>query len=142
MSKEKNENNILDFKSTMQELIKEDKPEISQEEEIKAYTGEEDILQKRKLKGSSSADEEETVEDEEHLKRLKNIKVKKDISGGKSSKVKNIQDKENTKIEVQDNDAKEEINKSDMTKEDIINQMREKVLDSKLQGNQERSREE
>ena len=49
MRKEKNENNILDFKSTMEALIEEEKPEVTQEEAIRSYKGE-DVFLKKKIK--------------------------------------------------------------------------------------------
>lgn len=150
MRKEKNENNILDFKSTMEALIEEEKPEVTQEEAIRSYKGEDVFLKKKNKK---SSDDETDIEEEEHLKRvkkellesldrvnilakkifdekgekdsLKNIKVRKGAAGGKGTKTQDIE----------------------KNKEEIISQMREKVHDSKLQESQmqdeqERSREE
>lgn len=166
MGKEKNENNVLDFKSTFEDFLQEEKPEVSQEDAIRAYAGEGDFLKKKK-NGNLSGSDDDTLEDEEHLKRLKkellesldrvnelakkifgekgekdklkDIKVKNSVAGGKGSQIKSIEENEisNDGKTIAQNEST--LNSS---KEDIINQMREKVQDSKLIDEQERSREE
>ena len=57
MENENNDGNTLDFKGTMKEIFEEEKPEMSQEEAIKAYK------ETKPKKGNS--------EETEHLKRVK-----------------------------------------------------------------------
>ena len=114
--KEQNKNEeekVVDLKETLADFVKEDLPELTQEEAIKAYRAD-DTIRPVKKKKSASSDEEEN-EDDEHLKRvkkelleslervdelakklfdekdkskenLKNIKVKKASSGGGKGK--------------------------------------------------------
>ena len=60
MDEEKSEEKIIDFKGTLEQFIKPDEPEMSQEEAIMKF-GE-------KKKASS---EEDSTEEQEHLKRVK-----------------------------------------------------------------------
>lgn len=62
MSEEKNEEKILDFKGTLEQFVKADEPEMTQEEAIMKY-GE------KKTSGESS--DGENSEEQEHLKRVK-----------------------------------------------------------------------
>ena len=62
------EEKLTDLKGTLESIIEEEGPELSQEDAIKAYKGENVTRHKRK-KNSTSDDED--VEDDEHLKRLK-----------------------------------------------------------------------
>lgn len=64
MENENNDGNTLDFKGTMKEIFEEEKPEISQEEAIKAY-------KETKTKKGSSNDDDQNSEETEHLKRVK-----------------------------------------------------------------------
>ena len=64
MENENNDGNTLDFKGTMKEIFEEEKPEISQEEAIKAY-------KETKPKKGSSNDDDQNSEETEHLKRVK-----------------------------------------------------------------------
>lgn len=64
MENENNDGNTLDFKGTMKEIFEEEKPEISQEEAIKAY-------KEIKPKKGSSNDDDQNSEETEHLKRVK-----------------------------------------------------------------------
>lgn len=59
-----NDGNTLDFKGTMKEIFEEEKPEMSQEEAIKAY-------KETKTKKGSSNDDDQNSEETEHLKRVK-----------------------------------------------------------------------
>ena len=71
---EQNENDNekkIDIKETLADFVKEDRPELSQIDAIKAYreiNGKEVIYTKTNKKNDS---EDETVEDDEHLKRVK-----------------------------------------------------------------------
>lgn len=107
------EEKVINFKETLHDFVKAEEPELSQVEAIKAYKEDDTIRVTKKRKSNSSDDEEN--EDDEHLKRvkkelldslarvevlakktfeekekakenLKNIKVKKSSSGGKSPK--------------------------------------------------------
>ena len=60
------EEKLIDLKGTIESLVEGETPELSQEEAIKAYKGEE---KSKKRKTSSSEDDD--VEDDEYLKRLK-----------------------------------------------------------------------
>ncbi len=62
------EEKLIDLKGTLESIIEGEGPELSQEDAIKAYKGENVTRHKRK-KNSTSDDED--VEDDEHLKRLK-----------------------------------------------------------------------
>lgn len=64
MENENNDENTLDFKGTMKEIFEEEKPEMSQEEAIKAY-------KETKTKKGSSNDDDQNSEETEHLKRVK-----------------------------------------------------------------------
>lgn len=64
MENENNDGNTLDFKGTMKEIFEEEKPEMSQEEAIKAY-------KETKTKKCSSNDDDQNSEETEHLKRVK-----------------------------------------------------------------------
>lgn len=64
MEIENNDGNTLDFKGTMKEIFEEEKPEMSQEEAIKAY-------KETKTKKGSSNDDDQNSEETEHLKRVK-----------------------------------------------------------------------
>ena len=64
MENENNDGNTLDFKGTMKEIFEEEKPEMSQEEAIKAY-------KETKPKKGSSDDDDQNSEETEHLKRVK-----------------------------------------------------------------------
>ena len=62
------EEKVVDIKGTLENFIEEEKPELSQEEAIKAYKGENDNVIKKNKKKSTSDDEEE---EDEYLKKLK-----------------------------------------------------------------------
>ena len=65
--KDENEEKIKDIKGTLESFVEGEKPEISQEEEIKAYKEGPQKPKKRK----TESDDEDFDEDDEHLKRLK-----------------------------------------------------------------------
>ena len=65
--KEENEEKLTDIKGTLESFVEGEKPEISQEEEIKAYKEGPQKPKKRKKK----SDDEDSDEDDEYLKRLK-----------------------------------------------------------------------
>lgn len=63
MSEKNNEEKLIDIKGTLEQFVKPDEPEMSQEEAIMKY--EEDV------KKASTSDESENTEEQEHLKRIK-----------------------------------------------------------------------
>ena len=65
--KDENEEKLTDIKGTLESFVEGEKPEISQEEEIKAYKEGPQKPKKRKNK----SDDEDSDEDDEYLKRLK-----------------------------------------------------------------------
>lgn len=69
MQDDENDEKKIDIKGTLESFIEEEKPELSQEEAIKAYKGEN--IRKKKTSNSGDDDTDEENEDEEHLKRLK-----------------------------------------------------------------------
>ena len=94
------EEKLTDIKATIESIVEGEGPELSQEDAIKAYKGENITRHKRK-KNSASDDEDE---DDEHLKRLKQEllaslekvnKLAKQLFGEKQSlNVKNLKVKE------------------------------------------------
>ena len=65
--KDENEEKLTDIKGTLESFVEGEKPEISQEEEIKAYKEGPQKPKKRK----KPSDDEDFDEDDEYLKRLK-----------------------------------------------------------------------
>ncbi len=63
------EEKLTDLKATIESMVEGEGPELSQEDEIKAYKGE--GSQKPKKRKKTSSDEDDETEDDEHLKRLK-----------------------------------------------------------------------
>lgn len=128
---EKNEK-IIDIKGTLEDFIEEEKPELSQEEAIKAYKEGKIIKYSNNKKGSQ--DEEDENEDDEHLKRIKKALLeslkrvdtmeKKIFEEKGKENIKNIKVKSKSK----END-----------KEKVIEQMRQKMKEEEEKG---RSREE
>ena len=129
--KEKSEK-LIDIKGTLEDFIEEEKPELSQEEAIKAYKEGEIIKYSNNKKGSQ--DEEDENEDDEHLKRIKKALLeslkrvdtmeKKIFEEKGKENIKNIKVKSKSK----END-----------KEKVIEQMRQKMKEEEEKG---RSREE
>ena len=68
MSKEKNQESNIEIRKTFSNLIKEEEPEMTQEEAIMKY---EEPISIKKNKNNSSSDTDETTEDTEHLNRIK-----------------------------------------------------------------------
>ena len=62
------ENKVVDFKQTLGEFVKEDMPEISQEDAIRQYK---EVKGKEIIKPKKKHSEDEENEDDEHLKRVK-----------------------------------------------------------------------
>lgn len=121
--KEKNEEEkIIDIKGTLEEFIEEEKPELSQEEAIKAYKNGDIIEYPKKKKKSSSEDEEEN-EDDEHLKRVKKeLLASLERVNILEKKIFAEKDKENIKdIKIKTGTQKSK------NREQVIEQMREKV---------------
>ena len=119
-NKEESKEKIIDLKGTLEEFIEEEKPELSQEEAIKAYK-EGDIIEYKRQKKDSS-DEEEN-EDDEHLKRVDTME-KKIFEEKEKDTIKNI------KVKSGSQKAKD--------KEKVIEQMRQKMQEEEEKG---RSRE-
>lgn len=65
---EKDEEKLADVKGTLKDFIKEEKPELSQEEAIREYKEKDGIEITARRKKSSEDDEQE---DDDHLKRVK-----------------------------------------------------------------------
>ena len=126
---EKNEK-IIDIKGTFEDFIEEEKPELSQEEAIKAYKKGDVIEYPNKKKKT----EDEEAEDDEHLKRVKkelleslkrvDILEKKIFEEKDKDKMKNIKVKSRSQKEK--------------NREQVIEQKRQKMQEDDEKG---RSRE-
>ena len=126
---EKNEK-IIDIKGTFEDFIEEEKPELSQEEAIKAYKKGDVIEYPNKKK----KEEDEEAEDDEHLKRVKkelleslkrvDILEKKIFEEKDKDKMKNIKVKSRSQKEK--------------NREQVIEQKRQKMQEDDEKG---RSRE-
>ena len=129
-NKQENNEKIIDIKGTFEDFIEEEKPELSQEEAIKAYKKGDVIEYPNKKK--KEADEE--AEDDEHLKRVKkelleslkrvDILEKKIFEEKDKDKMKNIKVKSRSQKEK--------------NREQVIEQMRQKMQEDDEKG---RSRE-
>ena len=120
--KEKNEEEKrIDIKGTLEEFIEEEKPELSQEDAIKAYKNN-DIIEYPKKKKKASDDEEEN-EDDEHLKRVKKeLLASLERVNTLEKKIFAEKDKENLKdIKIKSGSQKSK------NREQVIEQMRAKV---------------
>lgn len=134
---EKNEK-IIDIKGTLEDFIEEEKPELSQEEAIKAYKEGDIIAYPKKRKNASS--EEDENEDDEHLKRVKKALLEslKRVDT-MEKKIFEEKDKDNLKnIKVKSGSQKSKEKLKDIDKEKVIEQMRKKMQDEEEKG---RSRE-
>ena len=130
-NKEESKEKIIDLKGTLEEFIEEEKPELSQEEAIKAYK-EGDIIEYKRQKKDSS-DEEEN-EDDEHLKIVKKALLES-LKRVDTMEKKIFEEKEkdtikNIKVKSGSQKAKD--------KEKVIEQMRQKMQEEEEKG---RSRE-
>lgn len=134
---EKNEK-IIDIKGTFEEFIEEEKPELSQEEAIKAYR-EGDIIEYPKNKKNDS-DEDEENEDDEHLKRIKKALLESlkrvDIMEKKIFEEKSRDNLKNIKVKSGSQNTKGK--QKDIEKQKVIEQMRQKMKEEEEKG---RSRE-
>lgn len=126
---EKEEEKMLDIKGTFESFIEEEKPELSQIEAIKAYKEGDTEIHKKK----SNKNDDEEVEDDEHLKRVKQSLIesleKVDILEKKIFEDKEKDKLKDIKVGVKDKQKQKE-------REQVMQQMREKIKED-----QERSRE-
>ena len=117
---EKNEK-IIDIKGTLEDFIEEEKPELSQEEAIKAYKEGDIIAYPKKRKNTSN--EEDENEDDEHLKRVKKALLESlkrvDTMEKKIFEEKDKDNLKNIKVKSGSQKAQE--------KEKVIEQMRQKM---------------
>lgn len=127
---EKEEEKMLDIKGTFESFIEEEEPELSQIEAIKAYKeGDKEIYKKK----SNKNDDNDELEDDDHLKRVKQSLIesleKVDILEKKIFEDKEKDKLKDIKVGVKDKQKQKE-------REQVMQQMREKI-----QEEQERSRE-
>lgn len=136
-----NDEKLVDLKETLSFLVTEEPVTLTQEEAIKSYKGE-DFGKKKSISSDSDSDDDNS-EEEEHLKRIKNqlleslAKVNKLEKLIFSDKVK--KDFKNIKIDndkIQSSIQKNNISDLDISKQKVIEQMRENMNSDK-----ERSRE-
>lgn len=136
--KEEKDEKIIDIKGTFEEFIEEEKPELSQEEAIKAYR-EGDIIEYPKNKKNDS-DEDEENEDDEHLKRIKKALLESlkrvDIMEKKIFEEKSRDNLKNIKVKSSSQNTKGK--QKDIEKQKVIEQMRQKMKEEEEKG---RSRE-
>ena len=121
---EKEEEKIVDLKGTIESFIEEEPPELSQEEAIKAYKdGKIEYPKKRK---KSATSEEEENQDDEQMKRVKQ-QLLESLERVKTLEKKIFEEKENNlkNIKVKPNNQKTK------NREQVIEQMREKMQDEK-----------
>ena len=135
--KEEKSEKIIDIKGTLEDFIEEEKPELSQEEAIKAYKEGEIIKYSNNKKGSQ--DEEDENEDDEHLKRIKKALLESlkrvDTMEKKIFDEKGKENIKNIKVKSKSQKSKEK----EIDKEKVIEQMRQKMKEEEEKG---RSREE
>lgn len=127
---EKEEEKMLDIKGTFESFIEEEEPELSQIEAIKAYKEGDKEIHKKK---SNKNDDNDELEDDDHLKRVKQSLIesleKVDILEKKIFEDKEKDKLKDLKVGVKDKQKQKE-------REQVMQQMREKI-----QEEQERSRE-
>ncbi len=127
---EKEEEKMLDIKGTFESFIEEEEPELSQIEAIKAYKEGDKEIHKKK---SNKNDDNDELEDDDHLKRVKQSLIesleKVDILEKKIFEDKEKDKLKDIKVGVKDKQKQKE-------REQVMQQMREKI-----QEEQERSRE-
>ena len=132
---EKNEK-IIDIKGTLEDFIEEEKPELSQEEAIKAYKEGDIIAYPKKRKNTSN--EEDENEDDEHLKRIKKALLESlkrvDTMEKKIFEEKGKENIKDIKVKSKAQKSKEK----EVNKEKVIEQMRQKMKEEEEKG---RSRE-
>lgn len=123
------EESKMDIKGVMQDLVKEEPKEVSQEDAIKAYK-EENVQKPKKVYHNDESDDDDEDEDEAHLRRMKQELL------DSLERVHRLEKKlfgEKEKINTKEFKAKEKLK----TKEKTLEQMKEKIQEGK-----ERSREE
>lgn len=127
---EKEEEKMLDIKGTFESFIEEEEPELSQIEAIKAYKEGDKEIHKKK---SNKNDDNDELEDDDHLKRVKQSLIesleKVDILEKKIFEDKEKDKLKDIKVGVKNKQKQKE-------REQVMQQMREKI-----QEEQERSRE-
>lgn len=128
--KEEKSEKIIDIKGTFEDFIEEEKPELSQEEAIKAYKKGDIIEYPNKKKKT----EDEEAEDDEHLKRVKRELLES---------LKRVDMLEKKIFEEKDKDKIKDIkvksgNQKSKNREQVMEQMRQKVQEDDEKG---RSRE-
>ena len=140
MQEKENEEKIVDIKGTLENFIEEEKPELTQEEAIKSYKGEnQPYIKKSKKKKTSEEDEEE---EDEYLKKLKKELLESlERVNNLAKKIFDEKDKELLKdIKVKSNVQKSK------NREQVMEQMRAKVQEEREKQNnlqdKGRSREE
>ena len=123
--KEEKSEKIIDIKGTLEDFIEEEKPELSQEEAIKAYR-EGDIIKYPKNK-KGAQDEEDENEDDEHLKRIKKALLESlkrvDTMEKKIFEEKGKENIKDIKVKSKAQKSKEK----EVNKEKVIEQMRQKM---------------
>ena len=136
-NKQEKSEKIIDIKGTLEDFIEEEKPELSQEEAIKAYR-EGDIIKYPKNK-KGAQDEEDENEDDEHLKRIKKALLESlkrvDTMEKKIFEEKGKENIKDIKVKSKAQKSKEK----EVNKEKVIEQMRQKMEEEEEKG---RSREE
>ena len=136
-NKQEKSEKIIDIKGTLEDFIEEEKPELSQEEAIKAYR-EGDIIKYPKNK-KGAQDEEDENEDDEHLKRIKKALLESlkrvDTMEKKIFEEKGKENIKDIKVKSKAQKSKEK----EFNKEKVIEQMRQKMKEEEEKG---RSREE
>ena len=125
------EDKRINLKGTLESFLKEEKPEIPQEDAIKLYKDENNTYSINKKKNNSEEDDDEN-EDDEHLKRVKKelleslerVKVLEKKIFAEKATIKGLKVKKSSK-------------EKDKDKDKVMNQMRQKIQEDKG-----RSREE
>ena len=127
-NKQENNEKIIDIKGTFEDFIEAEKPELSQEEAIKAYKKGDVIEYPNKKK----KEDDEEAEDDEHLKRVKkelleslkrvDILEKKIFEEKDKDKMKNIKVKSRSQKEK--------------NREQVIEQMRQKMQEDDVENNE------
>ncbi len=133
-NEEEKEEKIIDIKGTFEEFIEEEKPEISQEEAIKTYKEYQEEKQKgtKKIKKTNATSDDDELEDDDHLKRIKR-ELLESLKRVEIMEKKIFEEKRPNKAKKS---TKENVSKTQVQNKDkVIEQMRPKV-----QGDNERER--
>lgn len=118
-----NEENVeeekkVDIKGLINDFIEEEKPELSQEEAIKAYKEDDDGKIAVKInKKSGNSDEDDENEDDEHLKRIKQelLKSLERVNELAKQIFKEEEKKEKSKIKIKSEPQKTKIQEQGKT---------------------------